>query len=309
MRWLRQLAAVCLLGWVTALGLLGAEYKLNDGSVLSGELISADKESFVLRLDGGGYSPKTDWGKLSDESLLAMSKQPKAAKFVEPYVSLPTAEEVRRERKPFKVAEAQRVPHPQVPKGAFAAIMTPGGLFFLGLMYLANIFFGFEVARFRWRSPVLVCGLSAVLPIIGPLIFLAMPKWAPPEEVNATAVAMDATTLTVADSGPSLVQQMGLRAGGAGGSGRGGEELPRTFRKGEFTFNRRFFETQFEQFLPSASPEAAAGLAMDITTTAGHVVATKINRMNATEVIVQVAGGDESPAEYGSILEVTLRQA
>jgi hypothetical protein len=141
------------------------------------------------------------------------------------------------------------------------------------------------------------------------LIFLAMPKWLPPEEVNATAEAMQAQTLTVADSGPSLVQQMGLRTGGGEGKGRPGDELPRTFRKGEFTFNRRFFETQFEQFMPSASPEAAAGVVMDVTTPAGHLVANKINRMNATEVIVQVVGGEELPLEYGSILEITLRQS
>lgn len=291
------------------MGLIGAEYRLIDGTTLVGEIISADKDAFVLRLDGGGYSSRTDWGKLTDESLLAMSKHPKAGKFVEPYVTLPTAEEVRRERKPMKLTEPQRVANPQVTKGALAAVFTPGGLFFLGLMYLANIFFGFEVARYRWRSPALVCGASAVLPVVGPLIFLAMPKWVPPEEVNATAEAMQAQTLTVADSGPSLVQQMGLRTGGGAGQGRGSEDLPRTFRKGEFTFNRRFFETQFENFLPSASPEAAAGLVMDITTGSGHVVATKINRMNTSEVIVKVAGGDEVPLEYGSIVEVTLRQA
>lgn len=309
MRWLRQLAAICLLGWVMALGLSSADYRLIDGTSLSGEIISADKDAFVLRLEGGGYSARTDWGKLTDESLLAMSKHPKAAKFVEPYVTLPTAEEVRRERPAIKIVEPQRVTNPSGSKGALSAVLTPGGLFFLGLMYLANIFFGFEVARYRWRSPVLVCGASAVLPIIGPLIFLAMPKWVPPEEVNATAEAMQAQTLTVADSGPSLVQQMGLRTGGGEGKGRGGDELPRTFRKGEFTFNRRFFETQFEQFLPSASPEAAAGLVIDVTTPSGHLVATKINRMNTSEVIVQVAGGEEAPLEYGAILEITLRHA
>jgi hypothetical protein len=309
MRWLRQLAAVYLLGWVMALGLSGADYRLIDGTSMSGEIISADKDAFVLRLEGGGYSARTDWGKLTDESLLAMSKHPKAGKFVEPYVTLPTAEEVRRERPAIKIVEPQRVTNPGGPKGALNAVLTPGGLFFLGLMYLANIFFGFEVARYRWRSPVLVCGASAVLPIIGPLIFLAMPKWLPPEEVNATAEAMQAQTLTVADSGPSLVQQMGLRTGGGEGKGRPSEELPRTFRKGEFTFNRRFFETQFEHFLPSASPEAAAGVVMDVTTPAGHLVANKINRMNATEVILQVVGGEESHLEYGSILEITLRQA
>lgn len=306
MRWLRSFTLLCLLGCLTAFRSVAADYKLIDGTALSGEIITADKDAFVLRLDGGGYSSRIDWGKLTDESLLAMSKHPKAARFVEPYVTLPTAEEVRRERKPLKVTEPQRVTNPKVSKGAFAALMTPGGLFFLGLMYLANIFFGFEVARFRWRPPALVCGLSAVLPIVGPLIFLAMPKWTPPEEVNATQEAMAATTLAVADSGPSLVQQMGLRAGGAA---HGSEELPRSFKKGEFNFNRRFFETQFSMFLASAKPEEAAGLVMDFTTSSGHLVANKINRMNASEVIVQVVGGEEAPVDYGQILDVTLRHA
>ena len=220
---------------------------------------------------------------------------------------MPTPEEVKKERKPFKVAAPQRVTNPQVSKGVLAAILTPGGMFFIGLMYAANIFFGFEVARFRWRSPALVCGLSAVLPIVGPLIYLAMPKWTPPEEVNATAEAMAATTLQVADSGPSLVQQMGLRTGGGGIQGN--SDLPRTFGKGEFTFNRRFFETQFGMFLPSAQASESEGLVMEVVASSGSFVANKINRMNASEVIVRRVDGDEAPLDYGAIQSVTLRAA
>jgi hypothetical protein len=307
MRWLRDCKWLVLFVFVSVLRLAAIEVKLIDGTTLSGEIITADKDVFVIRLEGGGYSPRTDWGKLTDESLLALSKHPKAGKFVEPYVTMPTAEDVRRERKPTKAVEPQRVTNPQVTKGVVTAILSPGGLFFLGLMYAANIFFGFEVARYRWRSPAMVCGLSAVLPVIGPLIFLAMPKWAPPEEVNATQEAMAATTLTVADSGPSLVQQMGLRTGGGGIQSN--SDLPRSFNKGEFTFNRRFFETQFGMFLASAQPGEGDGLAMDFTTTNGQFSGNKINRMNASEVIIRRLDGEEVPVDYATIQQVTLRQA
>ncbi len=297
-----------LLLWVAAALRLGAiEVRLIDGTSLTGEIITADKDGFVLKMEGGGYSPKTDWGRLADESLLTLSNHAKAGRFVQPYVTMPTPEEVKKERKPFKVAAPQRVTNPQVSKGVLAAILTPGGMFFIGLMYAANIFFGFEVARFRWRSPALVCGLSAVLPIVGPLIYLAMPKWTPPEEVNATAEAMAATTLQVADSGPSLVQQMGLRTGGGGIQGN--SDLPRTFGKGEFTFNRRFFETQFGMFLPSAQASESEGLVMEVVASSGSFVANKINRMNASEVIVRRVDGDEAPLDYGAIQSVTLRAA
>ena len=43
------------------------------------------------------------------------------------------------------------------------------------LLYAANIYAGYEISIFRARPPALVCGVSAVLPLIGPIIFLSMP--------------------------------------------------------------------------------------------------------------------------------------
>jgi hypothetical protein len=310
MRWFGKCTFVCLWAVLVSLSLRAAEYKLIDGTSLSGEIITADKDGFLLKLEGGGYSTKTDWGKLTDESLVEMAKQPKARKFVEPYVIQPSEEAVQTKPKELKLTAPARVARPEVKKSVAGAVFSTGGLFFLGLVYLANIFFAFEVARFRWRKPVLVCGLAAVLPVVGPLIFLAMPKWQPPEEVNATAEAMQQTTLTVNDSGPSLVSQMGLRAGG--GSGTTGHaatgDLPRVFARADFNFNRRFFETQFADFLPSADGSAAAGLVLDFQTQKGHVLGDKINRMNANEVIVRVPGADEAPIDYAAIVQITLRR-
>jgi hypothetical protein len=309
MRWFGKCAFACIWALLLSLSLHAASYKLIDGTVLSGEIVTADKDGFLLKLEGGGYSTKTDWGKLSDEALVEMSKQPKAHKFVEPFVVQPTEEEVRPNPKPLKLTEPARVARPEVKKSVAGALFAPGGLFFLGLIYAANIFFAFQVAKFRWRKPVLVCGLAAVAPVVGPLVFLAMPRWVPPEEVDATAEALQHTTLTVADSGPSLVQQMGLRAGGGQGTAAvASGDLPRTFARGDFTFNRRFFETQFADFLPSASESAAAGLVMEIQTQSAQFVADKINRMNTSEVIVRVPGADEAPIDFGAIVQITLRR-
>ncbi len=307
MRWFGKCALFCLLGLLAWGPLAAAEYKLLDGTALSGEIVTADKDGFLLKLEGGGYSPHIDWGKLTDESLLEMSKQPKAKRFVEPYVVQPMEDTTRTTPKELNLAAPARVGLPKVQKGAFNALLSPGGLFFLGLAYLANLFFAFEVARFRWRKPVLVCGLAAVVPIVGPLIFLAMPKWLPPVELNATNEALQQTTLTVQDSGPSMVTQMGLRTAGAHHD-IPASDLPRTFTKNDFTFNRRFFETQFADLLSSAPPDAGAGLVLDFETNQGHVLGDRINRMNASEVIVRVPGGDEKPVDFGSIVQVTLRR-
>jgi hypothetical protein len=134
-----------------------------------------------------------------------------------------------------------------------------------------------------------------------------MPKWLPPEEVNATAEAMQAQTLTVADSGPSLVQQMGLRTGGGEGKGRPGDELPRTFRKGEFTFNRRFFETQFPSFFRVVTTEADRDLVLDVAAGKGSVVASRISRISANEAHFKTATGQEIGVPFSEISQVTLR--
>ena len=90
---------------------------------------------------------------------------------------------------------------------------------------------------------------------------------------------------------------------------QGNSELPRTFGKGEFTFNRRFFETQFAMFLPSAQAAESEGLVMEFNAASGSFAANKIHRMNASEVIVRRVDGEEAPVEFGAIQSVTLRNA
>ena len=72
---------------------------------------------------------------------------------------------------------------------------------------------------------------------------------------------------------------------------------------------RRFFETQFGMFLPSAQASESEGLVMEFVAASGSFVANKINRMNASEVIVRRVDGDEAPLDYGAIQSVTLRAA
>ena len=43
------------------------------------------------------------------------------------------------------------------------------------MIYGANIYAGFEIAVFRARPKALVMGVAAVLPIVGPIIFLSLP--------------------------------------------------------------------------------------------------------------------------------------
>lgn len=301
MRWQRLLLGLWLGGWLFG-RLLAADYSLIDGSVLKGELVASDENGFVIRLENGTYSPRTDWGKLTDESLAALANNPKVKRFVEPFLAPPPLDVKRNQPRPMKASPpANLVSRPTVKAGLGTTLMTPGGLLFLGALFVANLYVGFEVARFKWRPAALVCGVSAVLPVVGPLIFLALPKNVPVEEAGATEEALAQQQLTVAESGPSMVQQM------TRGAKAGGEELPKVFRRGEFTFNRRFFETQFPNFFRVVASEAEKDLVLDIQCARGPVLAKRISRISANEMAVKTVSEAEVPVEFAGITEIRLR--
>jgi hypothetical protein len=85
------------------------------------------------------------------------------------------------------------------------------------------------------------------------------------------------------------------------------EGLPKTFRRGESTFNRRFFETQFPSFFKVVASEADKDLVLEITTAAGVTVATRITRISAADLALKASDGTENTLEFVQVLEITLR--
>ncbi|MCZ7640764.1 MAG: hypothetical protein M5U12_34740 [Verrucomicrobia bacterium] len=66
------------------------------------------------------------------------------------------------------------------------------------MLYAANLLAAYEIARYRNRPVAVVCGLSALLPLLGPLIFLASPTL----EAHAGEGGMP---LEVEEPGPAVV--------------------------------------------------------------------------------------------------------
>src|SRR5207253_4755869 len=126
-----------------------------------------------LRLNAGGFSERISWSKLNQETLKSLMANPKTAPFVEPYIEVPAEEKAKAKRQAIDV---KPVPHPARPQGhisLFAALSTPMGLVILIVLVAANLYAGYEVALFRHHPFLLVCAVSLVLPVLGPIIFLA----------------------------------------------------------------------------------------------------------------------------------------
>lgn len=315
MLWLRRFP-LCLLSCLLVLSAWGAEFKLITGDVYRGELSAADQDGIVVRQETGDFSPRIDWAKLSDETLRVLATNPRAKRFAEPLVE-PAVEAAPAPAKEISVRPvASRVVLPETQKGLGAALTSINGILLLVALYAANLYAAFEVARFKWRSVPLVCGISLILPVVGWLIFLMLPRQVQAEVENATEAALAQTSLTAtpasapapaataARSGAAAALGLSKTAGGAGGNADG---LPKVFRRGETTFNRRFFETQFPSFFRVVASEADKDLVIDVAAGKSSVVATRISRISANEVHMKTATNQEVAVGFNDVTQVTLR--
>ncbi|MFM7554052.1 MAG: hypothetical protein ACKPAH_01950 [Verrucomicrobiota bacterium] len=290
------------------------EFRTITGDVYDGEVSAADADGLIVRQRTGTFSPRIDWAKLDEATLKALAGHPRAGKFVEPLLEPPAEDIARAEARKIDVRQPDRVARPPADiagKGVYAALTTPNGMMLRGLLYLANLYAAFEIARFRWRPVPLVCGLSAVLPVIGPAIFLALPRREEEEVVSATDEAVAVQSLNVpapgASSAASAAHAPGSTSTAARNAPAPNEGLPRQFRRGETTFNRRFFETQFPSFFKVVASEADKDLVLEVTTAAGVTVATRITRIGGADLVLKAADGAETPVEFAQVLEVKLR--
>jgi hypothetical protein len=297
----------------TVSGAFSAEIRLTNGDVIRGEPASYDDNGLVVRLDIGGFSPRINWTKISQESLMELMKNPQAAKFVEPFLDSPPEEQVKaKQKKEIKVQPVTSRLELPPQTSLSASLTTPIGLFILGILYLANLYAAFEIARFRNRPPSLVCGLSAILPIVGPLIFLSMPTRS--ELVEEAVAGGDADSEAAAahaaqakKTGPAPSSGLGL-SNAQGDKKAAGQFDNTAYKRGETTFNRRFFETKFPGFFRVVPSEAEKDLVLVIRATKNEHVAKRISRISSSELHVQLLRGNtEVMVPFADIAEIQVK--
>ena len=292
---------------------IGAEYKLTNGDVYRGQAASYNDDGLVVSLEIGGFSPRVPWGKLTQETLKQLTEVPQAKELVEPYIEVPIEEKQRerRQKKEIRVSEPPiKVPQVEGRTGFFAAMANPLGFGLLGALYLANLYAGAQIARFRGRPIGLVVGLSAIAPVIAPAIFAMIPthrvyEEPPPapdvastEGVNpmqqALPTGMAGSALSVANTG--------------GGKAATNPAYTMVHNRQNASFDRRFFETKFSGFFRVVPADAEKDLLLVVKTPKKEVVATRISRISAGEVHLQTQAGGETNVSFGEITEVSIRQ-
>ncbi|HZI33262.1 MAG TPA: hypothetical protein VFF11_13055, partial [Candidatus Binatia bacterium] len=223
---------------------------MTDGASFSGDIVKFDDNGLLLRM-GDSYT-NLMWGRFSQESLKQLaSSNPKIAQLVDVFI-VPDQSQ-RPARAKIKINPVTRLDHPANPS-LFGGLFKSGlGLFILFALYVANLYAAYEVAIIRARPAAQVMGLSAVLPLAGPIIFLWMPmkQEAPPqEELEPLAPA------PVAEGGEAAAVPE-VQVVDAAWKQEEKKPEPQVYARGKFTFNKRFIETKFAGYIGSHKGDAA----------------------------------------------------
>jgi hypothetical protein len=291
-------------------------FKLANGETISGELLaaSANDQGVQIKVAEGKYE-RVSWDKFSQEDLRKLSAQNKKLEpLIEPFIEVTQEEKIQKTE--VNPKEPPRLERPSA-QSLFGALMGSGlGLVILLLLYAANLYAAYEICRFRGQFLPLVLGVSALVPIVGPIVFLSIPTrygqqaaeaaWdTPPQDVTPATDAGNPMQAEGAEhsSGLKLAQAETAQATSA---------LPptQTFQRGQFTFNRRFFETKFPGFFGAIRRDAERDLVLVVKAARGEHHGQRITRIAANELHLQVQKGhasEEVMIPFIEIQEVRLK--
>ena len=328
---LRTQIWVLMLCGLLAVSARADSFQLNDGSTVTGDVVSGDETGLRLRLPDDSYSKPVPWTNFSQDDLKKLEQDPKFQRFkLDPFVSPYIVETEQEKRQKTDIGPLKDVPrlNRPAPGSLFGAMLSsPVGFFVLLVLYGAGIYAGYEVALFRRRPKGMVCGLAAI-PVLGflsPIIFLSMPtqrlagyeEETDEAEGGAAAPPPPSPTFTVPGTPPSEPEHAapaetgGLKlAHSAPASSGAALPPPQIFQRGAFMFNRRFFETKFPGFFGVARPSAEKDMVLLIKAARGEYIAERISRISANDCYVQVRKGhvtEEVMVPFTEIHEVQLK--
>jgi hypothetical protein len=274
---------------------------MTDGASFAGDIIKFDDNGILLR-SGDTYT-NLAWGRFSQESLKQLSSNPKIAALVDVFI-LPD-ESQRPAKKEIQVNPVKRLERPENPSLFGGLFKSSIGLFLLLLVYAANLYAAYEVSIIRARPALQVIGLSAVLPVIAPIIFLCMSIKAekPAEEPVDHGHAAPAGTTETSPAAPAAEEE--IRVTEASWKTDEKKVEPQVFARGKFTFNKRFIETKFAGYIGSPKGDALK-FTMELKSAKGAFHVERITMVTATEVIFEVAGQGSSTVPFGEIQEIKL---
>ncbi len=279
-------------------------FALADGSSVSGDIVKFDDHDAMIHTTADSYT-NIVWPQFAQDALKHLAENPKLRAYALPFIE-PTA--AGRPAQPqVNIHPVERMALPAQPSILGGLVHSSLGLFILLVIYAANLYAAFEVAVVRGMSIGAVMGVSAVLPIAGPVIFLLQPVRAagaaeeqpafeepmpggPAPGSPAPVPGQDDIQIVAASWHPSQEEKK--------------QPQPQVFSRGKFTLNKRFIETKFAGFIGEPKGDAK-NFTMELKTLKDTLTVECIKQVGATEAILETSSG-QITVPYGDIQEIKL---
>ncbi len=285
-------------------------FEYADGTKIEGDIVQAKPEFLQIRVDGNRYE-KIAWDKLSQATLKQLAGDPKLKleSLIQPY--LEGADDATIKKTEVVIKPVPRLDRPAKRSLLGALLSSSVGLIALLLLYAANIYAGYEISVIRAYPAGMVCGIAAVAPLIGPVIFLCLPtkmKATAEEEIPEVAAPVapgEAPAEAAAKASPG-----GLSLAHAAAPAASAVPETQIFKRGQFTFNRRFLETKFSGFFGLVRREAEKDLVLLIKSARGEFIVTRISRIATNDLHADVHRGgasQEVQIPFSEILEIQIK--
>jgi len=273
---------------------------LADGTAVDGDIVKFDDHDAMIHTTADGYT-NIAWSQFSQDSLKQLAGIPKYRLLAEPFIE-PTVSE-RPPKPEIRVKPVTRMALPEHPSVLGGLVQSSLGLFILLVIYATNLYAAYEVALVRGKPIGVVMGLSAVLPIIGPIIFLSQPVQAAPSEDAPPEEGAPGAPAPGTAPGPG---QEDIQIVSASWQPSQEEKKPKAqvFSRGAFTFNKRFIETKFAGFIGEPKGDAKT-FSMEIKTLKSTIAVECIKQVGANEAILETPTGQLS-LPFADIQEVKL---
>ena len=224
---------------------------LTDGTSVTGDIVKSDDNGVMIHLTTETYTHKHPVVPFFAGCVETALQPIRKFKVMSSRLLNRPNRRARRRRK-FKSKRSSNDDAPEHPSVFGGLVHSSVGLFILLVIYAANLYAAFEIAMVRGKPVGAVMGLSAVLPIAGPIFFLMQPiKDEPAPEEAAGEAAPGGTP-------PPQDRRRKFRLSPPRGS-RSQEEKkpqPQVFARGKYTFNKRFIETKFAGFIGELKGDA-----------------------------------------------------
>jgi hypothetical protein len=266
---------------------------LTDGGSVNGDILKFDDNGMMLK-SGDTYT-NVSWARFSQDSLKRLTANPKIRPLVEVFIEPDVSQ-----RPPKPEVQINAVNHTELPANPSlfgGLVKSPVGLALLLAIYLANLFAGYEVSIIRARPAAQVIGLSAIAPIIGPIVFLAMPTvMEKPDE--------EKSDLIPGPTEPGKPQEE-IKIVEASWKQEEKKAEPQIFARGKFTFNKRFVETKFAGYIGAPKGDALK-FSMSLKSGQGEFNVERIAQVGMTDVIFETAERGQVTVPLTDIQEIKL---